>query len=68
MKKLDAEAIQAIADAKWWREMLPDNWQLVGFNYRHSVSAYDSTKRLVNIDGQLLIDLHAKYSNKGQTK
>ena len=46
-----------LADAAWWRKMVPIGWALYGFNYRDNAAFLSPTGRVVEVDLELLLAL-----------
>jgi hypothetical protein len=53
-----------LADAAWWRKMVPTGWTLYGFNSRDNAAFLSPTGRLVEVDTELLLALQNTKSSK----
>ena len=54
------EAQKVLADAKWWKTMVPEGWRLYGFNSRNNAAFFSPDERMVDVDGELISALLGK--------
>jgi hypothetical protein len=64
MARLTKDQKRSIADGEWWQSLLPKGWQLYGWTYRNSASAFNPDRtRTVELNSELMIALREEGKN-----